>query len=417
MLTIQFRVSEGRTTIMNPETGKTACEIVYDGRLSVRLYFTFADDPLILSAQANTGDDAELRIRPCRLELYIQHRLCDEEWPCGRSLFGPECVASGDFEVLTEETDDAGEHPASRARTGVLTREIRLPGVNIGDCMPYSDPVNGGRYHLFYLYDRHHHDSKWGFGAHQWAHISTADFKTWDEHPMALPITEDWEGSICTGSVCRGRGEDGEPAYYAWYAVRMCDGSPARMTYAKSRDLIHFQKCGTWFCMPDGYEPASARDPKVFEADGVYHMFVTTSRLNDQTGCLAHLVNDRMATDGWKDAGTVLSWGGFSDEENASSQPECPDYFKMGDYYYLVFGIGGVSRYVYSKKPYGRWTYPGETIPCGNVPKSALLPGTGRRIFCGFVCEDGYAGGLCAAEAFQLSDGRLRFKRLEIDAD
>ena len=124
-----------------------------------------------------------------------------------------------------------------------------------------------------------------------------------------------------------------------------------------------------------------------------------------------------MACSGWKDAGVVLSWGDMAGSDGRGShQPECPDYFKWGDYYYLVFGIDGSSRYVYSRKPYGEWMYPDEVIPCGNVPKSAMLPGTGRRIFCGFLCEDGYAGSLCAAEAVQQSDGRLRFETLDTDA-
>ena len=39
-----------------------------------------------------------------------------------------------------------------------------------------------GRYHLFYLFDRRHHESKFGRGAHYFEHISTPDFKTWTEH-------------------------------------------------------------------------------------------------------------------------------------------------------------------------------------------------------------------------------------------
>ncbi|MBR5738545.1 MAG: hypothetical protein IKY02_00980, partial [Lachnospiraceae bacterium] len=229
-----FDVAEGKAAVVNRETGKEACEIVYDGSLSVRLFFSFDERPLTMSCRAAAGDDAEIRIFSHRVELYVRQRLCDEEWPCGQSLFGPECETEGDFEIVLEHVRDAVADPDPQTRKGIATDEIRLPGVNIGDCMPFSDPENDGRYHLFYLYDRHHHFSKWGFGAHQWAHLATTDFRTWDEYPMAVPITEDWEGSICTGSVCRGRDEDGRTAYYAWYAVRMCDRSPARITCARS---------------------------------------------------------------------------------------------------------------------------------------------------------------------------------------
>ena len=414
MLRLTFIIAEGKAEIKDRGTGAAACVIAFDGTLCVKAYYSFSAVPLVLGSDAQTGDEAEIRFYPFRIELYLNGVLCDEEWPCGKAFTNADCFAEGDFEVRIDAVGD-GESPPAVLRKNLTADEIRRCGVNIGDCMPFSDAENDGRYHLFYLYDRHHHGSKWGLGAHQWAHIATKDFITWDEYPAAVPITDEREGSICTGSVCRGKDENGKTAYYAWYAVRTCDRSPARIGYAVSYDLIRFEKCGSYFVMPAGYEPSSARDPKVFEAGGKYHMFVTTSRMNDNTGCLAHLVNDRMSADGWKDAGIVLSceelYGGG---ENASVQPECPDYFKMGDYYYLVFGIGGTGYYVFSKDPYGGWIFPRKTVPCGNVPKSALLPGTGRRIFCGFVCEGGYGGGLCAAEAFSQSNGRLEFSSIDL---
>ena len=54
-----------------------------------------------------------------------------------------------------------------------------------------------GRYHVFYLYDRRHHQSKFGQGAHYFEHLSTTDFKTWTEHEAATPLDEQWE---CIGT-------------------------------------------------------------------------------------------------------------------------------------------------------------------------------------------------------------------------
>ena len=52
------------------------------------------------------------------------------------------------------------------------------------------------------------------------------------------------------------------------------------------------------------------------------------------------------------------------------------------------------------------------------VAKSAVLPGTGRRIFAGFINEGGvnfgYAGRLRAVEAFQNEDGTLRFEEMKL---
>ncbi|MBQ3934667.1 MAG: hypothetical protein II715_02520 [Clostridia bacterium] len=423
MLNIGFVIEKGKSAAVQPENGHPACEIAYDGKLTVSLFFDFCDRPLVLCGVAKPGDSAEVRIRPYRLELYVNGSLCDEEWPCGQPFLVPSCVFEGNIKVIFEDVPETAGSGCETGcpRKGISAGEIRKTGVNIGDCMPYTDPEGDGTYHLFYLYDRHHHCSKWGFGAHQWAHVSTKDFVTWDEHPTAVPITEEWEGSICTGSVCRGQDGNGKDAYFAWYAVRMTDLSPARITYARSYDLERFEKSMEWFCMPEGYEPTTARDPKVFFADGKYHMFVTTTRVRDGKGCLAHLVNGRMSAEGWKDEGAIRTFGDASgsDEMRRNNQPECPDYFRMGDYYYLVFGLGGKGYYAYSKEPYGAWTFPREIIPCGNVPKSASLSmeGKSRRIFCGFICEEGYAGSLCAAEAFQLPDGKLRFEKLELGND
>ncbi|MBQ2277137.1 MAG: glycosyl hydrolase, partial [Clostridia bacterium] len=270
--------------------------------------------------------------------------------------------------------------------------------VNIGDTIPFSDDSadSDGRYHLFYLYDRHHHGSKWGLGAHQWAHVSTADFVTWDEHPMAVGITEPWEGSICTGSIVRAGDK-----FYAWYAVRMSDGSPARMTCAVSEDNAHFVKSGKYFTLPAGYEPSSARDPKVVEMDGKFHMFVTTTRLESGSGCLAHLVSDTADFAQFEDCGTILEW-------NDGNQPECPDWFAMGEYYYLIYSIGGYARYRYSKSPFDGWITPAEdNIPCGRVPKAACLGN--QRIFAGFVTDHGYADDVIFVETIQKEDGTLDF--------
>jgi hypothetical protein len=193
----------------------------------------------------------------------------------------------------------------------------------------------------------------------------------------------------------------------------MVDRSPARLTYAVSDDLDHFEKCGAYFHVPEGYEPTGARDPFLFFLENEYHMLVTTRTLDGDSGCLAHLVNDAMGISGWRDAGPIMRWHDHCapDSPERRHTPECADWFRMGGYYYLVFGIGSVSRYLYSKKPFGPWTYPeGALIPCGCVPKSAVLPGTGRRIFMGFRGEGGYAGSLCAAEALQNEDGTLRFE-------
>ncbi|HEX2972978.1 MAG TPA: LamG-like jellyroll fold domain-containing protein, partial [Tepidisphaeraceae bacterium] len=68
---------------------------------------------------------------------------------------------------------------------------------NVGDTLPF---FHDGTFHFYYLQDRGHHTAKGGQGAHQWAHASSRDLVHWVQHPLAIPITQELEGSICTGS-------------------------------------------------------------------------------------------------------------------------------------------------------------------------------------------------------------------------
>jgi len=340
--------------------------------------------------------------------LYVDDRLEDEDWPLGDpdggewsamaadSVSGLELRACASFE---EKPETLYEAPF---------QNFVLPGHNtgVGDCMPFE---RDGRYCLYYLLDRRGHASKQGLGAHQWAQISSADLKTWTVHPIAVGITEQWEGSICTGSLIQ---KDGKT--YAFYAVRMSDGSPARMTYAVSNDGVHFVKSGRYFALTEPYEPVSARDPKVFlGADGLYHMLVTTSLVDGGRfgGCLAHLTSPNLID--WTQHGTQhgpFIVPGYSD------QPECSDYFEWNGWYYLVFSNFAIARYRMSRSPFGPWIRPEndllDTLE-SQVPKTAAFGS--RRFSTGFLARRPrtYAGNAVTHELFQRPDGTLGIKQLE----
>ncbi len=397
-MTICFKVKRGSARIS--EGGSTAIEICFDGELRVELYYDFCERPLSLTARAAEGDLAELILGEVRDELYINGELFDEEWCCGKIVADGEI--SGELEL--ERRNDS-IHASNAPRIGVGIEELRGYGVNVGDCMPFTD--DDGSFHIFWLYDRHHHRSKWGLGAHQWAHASTTDLEHWNEHPMTISITEQIEGSICTGSVLHA--VDG---YRAWYAVRMSDRSAARIGCSISPDNVDYKKLGEYFVLPERYDRPSARDPKAIFLDGKYHLLLTTTERSSQNGCLAHLVSDYPDMRKFEDLGPIIRW-------NDGSQPECPDWFEMGGYYYLVWSIGGRARYAYSEKPFGEggWRIPEDNIlDCGNVPKSAVINTDcrykGERIFVGFVPEGGYAGHFIMKRTVQHPDGRLELAEL-----
>ena len=94
-----------------------------------------------------------------------------------------------------------------------------------------------------------------------------------------------------------------------------------------------------------------------------------------------------------------------------SDHPECPDYFKFGGKYYLVFSIRGRARYLVSDKPFeGFVSVDDSLIPCAGVPKCAQW--RDKLIFTGFKPIDGYAGTMTFKSATAKENGELVFENL-----
>lgn len=376
---------------------------VSHGKIQVFLLTEERETPLILEGDPLERDFVlELIWRGYRTELWIDGLLADEEWPEGNCLEeGGNCWYDERFLAETVWIPEAKEKEF--VCTPIENAQYWAPKLgknNVGDCMPFAD---GDVYHLFYLKDRRQHKSKWGKGAHQFAHISTKDMIHWEEHPTAVEITHPWEGSICTGSVIKK-----ENLYYAFYAVRMMDGSSAKVSFATSTDAVHFIKSEKYFTLSAPYETTSVRDPEVFYgADGQYHMFLTTNweaeTVKERNGCLAHLVSADL--ENWEEKEPFLI-PGYTD------QPECSDYFEWNGWYYLIFSNYGTAKYRYSRHPFGPWICPEQEMIDGllyRVPKTAAFGN--RRIASGFLCihtaGESYAGNLVLRELVQKEDGTL----------
>ena len=395
---IAFEIEKLPMFAVSHKGGLKTFEIeAFDGILTVAVRYDFDRKALLLTSEAELGDRVEVILLDHRIELYVNGELKDEEWPFGKRLFDVGDAFTPKIKLLVTEYNEKKEKLPSVISSFENAEGWRPSGgVFVGDCMPYR---RGGEYHVLYLKDRHHHNSKWGLGAHQWEHISTVDFKRWDIHPMAVAITDPAECSICTGSwIKKGDTE------YLYYTVRQ-KGKPAPIQRSISTDGYHFEKdVGFGFTLSDRYGRGSARDPKVIlDEDGLYHMFLTTSLAAENRGCLAHYVSKDL--DNWEDFGEPIY---VADDSN---QPECPDYFKFGNKYYLVFSIRGTARYMISDRPFEGFTFPIDPIiPCESVPKCAQWKD--RLIFTGFKKIGGYAGTMTFKAARADKDGTLVFEEL-----
>ena len=283
----------------------------------------------------------------------------------------------------------------------------------VGDCMPF---YKDGRFSMYWLLDSAHHASLGGLGGHQWALSTTTDLKNWKQEPIVLGIDEQWEKSICTGSVVYYKGK-----YYAFYATRLINDGKIneQLSYAISKDGIHFdkQKPNPFYTSAPGYSKRDFRDPKVFvdENTGVFHLFVASwkenSALRHQGGSLVHMTSKDLKN--WTVLEPVLT--------GQSSVPECPDYFLWNSWYYLVYGDNGDTYYVMSRSPYGPWQeprYQALNESWVNVAKTAAFK-NGRRIVGAWIPSrdqnkdnngERFGGNMIFRELIQEPDGTLSTK-------
>lgn len=409
--------------------------LIFSGQ-SYRLFATYRglcfevvtdaqDEALLISVPMVTIDSADkcvviVRFTGPTLELFLDGVLVDEEWPIGliceegcqtgpagvewvgkvalwdRSLSDDEIVALS--EGGKEELKSLGE----QERT-MQYWQPRGHNTSVGDCMPF---FHEGRLSLFYLFDRRNHKSKWNLGAHQWAHSSTTDLIHWEHHPVAIPITEQWEGSICTGSVLYYDG-----TYYGFYSTRKPD-STQHLGLAVSIDGIHFKKTEpNPFASPvSPYKTGPYRDPTIFrgKCTGLFHLLVTAELVDpilaSRGGCLAHLVSTDLKT--WEVKEPFIVPG------EAGHQPECPDYFEWNHWYYLLYSLNGVAYYRMSRNPLGPWHRSKVDVfdgPQARVMKTAAFTGD-RRIGVAFLSNNGYGGYAVFREIYQYEDGTLGTK-------
>ena len=282
----------------------------------------------------------------------------------------------------------------------------------VGDCIPF---YHDGTYYLYWLLDSAHHHALNGLGGHQWALSTSKDLKTWTNYPIVLGIDEEWEKSICTGSVVYANNK-----FYAFYATRLINDGKVneQLSYAISNDGIHFekQKPNPFYTSAPGYSKRDFRDPKVFvDASGIFHLFVASkldsSFLQNYNGALVHLTSKDLKN--WEVQKPVLT--------GQNSVPECPDYFLWNGWYYLVYGDNGNTFYVKSKSPYGPWEQPPYQAlneDWANVVKTAQF-GENRRIAAAWIPSrfenkdnngEIFGGNTVFREVIQAKDGTLETK-------
>ena len=195
-----------------------------------------------------------------------------------------------------------------------------------GDPMPFYDE-SAGEFRVYYLQEYRPNDWATYHPVHM---ISTTDFVNYGESGVVLPTGNRWaqDAAIGTGSVIKAH----TGTYYFYYTGNKYQPSESECSQvvmcATSTDGINWTKTSfrlapdTWYYYRDDF-----RDPEVFRTeDGVYHMLIATGK--DDRNVLAHFTSSDCYN--WTHKGVFMTtlWDRFY---------ECPNVFKMGNWWYLVY--------------------------------------------------------------------------------
>jgi len=283
------------------------------------------------------------------------------------------------------------------------------------DFIPFWDK---GEFYLFYLHD-YRDKERHGEGT-PWNLVTTKDFVTFTEKGEVLKRgeSESQDLYVFTGSVFK-KAENDYYLFYTGHNPHFKDRPQQAIMIATSHNLVDWTKHPeyTFYSDNQSYEQDDWRDPFVYfdEKKQKYAMLIA-SRLKEggvrRRGCTVRLYSDDLCH--WRIDSTFWAPESFYTHE-------CPDYFRIGDYWYLIFSEFSHKRttqYRIAKNPEGPWLMPedGGVLdgPAFYAAKTVKL--NGARYLCGWnptkqkATDEGaweWGGSLVVHELYQRADGTL----------
>ena len=278
-----------------------------------------------------------------------------------------------------------------------------------------------GKFQLFYLKDWRNAE-KHGEGT-PWYRVSTNDFVRFEEHGEAIPRGKKQEQDLYIFTGCAIRAQDKYHIFYTGHNGHFVEaGKPMQaVMHAVSDDLKQWTKipAHTFYAPTARYEKNDWRDPFVFfnEETKEYNMLLA-ARLNK--GMPRRRGITALCTS--KD---LVKWE-VKDPFYAPNQyitHECPDLFKIGDWWYLVFSEYcelHATRYRMSRSLNGPWLTPKLDTFDGHPFYAAKTASDGKnRYIFGWNPtrsdnkDDGswnWGGNLVVHQVIQQPDGELRVR-------
>ena len=264
-------------------------------------------------------------------------------------------------------------------------------GAAAGDAVPFS---HNGIYHIYHLScptDSLGSQYPYRCKTSQ-RHVMSSDLVHWEELPIALipgPAAYDADGTWTGCMVERGG------TYHLFYTGHHAGAkNPQTICVATSNDGIRFTKSSNNpLIRPDPtiYEDVDFRDPDIFwnEDEQKYWMLIAARRADGperRRGTIALATSDDLES--WSPPQPIYTpWNTMC--------PECPEMFKLGDWWYLVyshFSENAKTTYRISKSSHGPWRVPRVPGVDGRRFYAAKsLPDGDRRIMWGTILRTGWS--------------------------
>ncbi|NNG40395.1 glycoside hydrolase [Flexivirga sp. ID2601S] len=287
----------------------------------------------------------------------------------------------------------------------------------VGDVIP-AVAAGGDAVELYYLHDRR--DPALGM---PWHLATTSDFVTFTDRGEALSSGGSDAADLNAYTGCVVDGPDGcrHLFYTGQHPARLgADGRPLQLVMHATGDGTGgwVKHPGHTFGAGEGYETGDWRDPFVIRDDehGVWRMLLAARHDKGperRRGVIAQCVSRDLVH--WESAEP------FWDPRRFVTH-ECPDVFRWGDWWYLVFSEFSDSfatRYRMARTLDGPWLVPHhDTIDGRSFYAAKSVSYDGRRYLVGWIAtregdsDDGpwqWAGTMATLQLAQNADGTLRF--------
>lgn len=244
-------------------------------------------------------------------------------------LFGLLCASCSDDDFTGDPAKDwAGTTTffTPTDETGFSTYYNPAIG-RCGDPMPFYDQ-KAGDFKVLYLQE---YTNNMTYRFHPIWGVSTTDGCNYQSLGEVLPVgANDYQQDAALGTGCCYYNEK-DGLYYIYYTGHNGNSKYREAVMrATSTDFKTWTRDELWQLNgPDyGYSATDFRDPQIFVAeDGLYRMIMSTRPVSGGDPKFAEFRSSDMKT--WEHVGAFnMIW---------DRMLECPDIFKMGDYWYLVY--------------------------------------------------------------------------------